>query len=118
MNVEAVCESNSSAVTDVAGDVGLVDVSLEFVRGRHHDEVAPLGSFSNGHDLEAIGFSLLDGRRTGLQSNNDVLRAGILQVQRVSATLGAVADDNDVLCLDEVEICITIIINAHLMVLP
>ena len=62
MNVEAVCESDGSAVADVAGDFSLVDVGLEFVRGRHHQKVAPLGSVGNGHDLEAVGFGLLDGR--------------------------------------------------------
>ncbi len=62
MDVEAVGEGDCCAVTDVAGDLGLVDVGLQFVRGRHHHEVGPLGGFGNGHDLEAVGFGLLDGR--------------------------------------------------------
>ncbi|MNZ91573.1 hypothetical protein D3C78_1105610 [compost metagenome] len=118
VNVEAVCESDRCAITDVAGDIGLIDVSLEFVRRCHHQEVAPLGGFGNGHDLEAVGFGLLDGRRTGLQGDDDVLGAGILEVQRMGAALGAVTDDDDILGLDEIEIGITIIINAHFMVLP
>jgi len=118
VNVEAVCESDGCAVADVAGNIGLVDVGLQFVRRRHHQQVAPLGGFGNGHHLEAIGFSLLDGRRAGLKSDDDVLGAGILEVQRMGAALGAVTDDDDILGLDEIEIRITIIINAHFMVLP
>jgi hypothetical protein len=36
----------------------------------------------------------------------------------MGAALGTVADNDDILGLDEIEIGITIIINAHFMVLP
>ena len=62
MDVEAVGEGDRGAVADVAGDVVLVDVGLQLVRGRHHQEVGPLGGFGDGHDLEAVGLGLLGGR--------------------------------------------------------
>jgi hypothetical protein len=55
MDVEAVGEGDRRAVADVAGDVVLVDVGLQFVRGRHHHQVGPCGGFGHGHDLEAVG---------------------------------------------------------------
>jgi hypothetical protein len=65
----------------------LVDVGLQFVRCRHHQQVAPFGGFGNGHDLEAIGFGLLGGCGTGLERDDDVGGARILQVQRMGAAL-------------------------------
>ncbi|MNL50166.1 hypothetical protein D3C87_1731580 [compost metagenome] len=114
MNVEAVGKCDGSAVADVAGDVGLVDFGLQFVRRRHHDQVCPLGSFSDRENGEAIGLDLGSGCRTRLQRDADFLGAGILQVQRVGAALAAVADNGDLLGLDEVDVGITIVIDAHL----
>ena len=56
--------------------------------------------------------------RTGLQRDDDVVGAAILQVQRMGAALRTVTDDDDVLGLDEVEIGITIVIDAHCNFLP
>src|SRR5690606_38657414 len=52
VNIEAVCECNRCAVTDVILNVILVDVSLKFIRGCHHKEIAPLGGISNIHDFK------------------------------------------------------------------
>src|SRR5690606_37671834 len=67
---------------------------------------------------EAVGLDLLGGRRTGLQADADLLDAGLLEVQRVRATLGAVADDGDLLALDEIEIGIAIVVNTHGLSFP
>ncbi|MCY1307009.1 hypothetical protein D9M70_569040 [compost metagenome] len=91
----------------------LVDVSLKFIRGCHHKEIAPLGGISNIHDFKAVSFGLLDRRRTFTKSDAHVGSAGILEVQRMGATLATVADDNDLLCLDQVNVCIAIVIYAH-----
>src|SRR6266404_4425919 len=39
--------------------------------------------------------------------------AGILQVQRVGMALAAIADDADLLALDEVQVGVAIVINTH-----
>ncbi len=64
---------------------------LQLVRRRHHHQVGPGGSFGNGHDLKPSA-SLLCRGGTRLKRNGDVLRAGILEVQRM-ARPAAVADD-------------------------
>src|SRR5690606_20704565 len=113
MNVEAVRESNCSAVADVASDLVAVDVSLQLVRSSHHDQVSPGSGLGDGHDLKAIGLDLLCGCRTSAQCNCEVLRTGLFQVQRVGAALRAVADNSNLLALDQIEIGIAIIINTH-----
>src|SRR5690606_20442385 len=42
-----------------------------------------------------------------------VLHAAVLQVQRVRVTLAAIADDGHLLRLDQVDVGITIVIDAH-----
>ena len=73
MDVEAMGKGNRRAITDIGGNVGLVDVGLQFVGRCHHQQVAPLGGLGNGHHLEAIGFRLLDRGRTGLERDRQVL---------------------------------------------
>src|SRR5690606_33584226 len=51
--------------------------------------------------------------RAGLEADRQFLRARILQVERMGASLRAVADNGDLLALDEVQVCVTIIINTH-----
>ena len=46
-------------------------------------------------------------------ADRDVLDAGILEVQRMRVALAAVADDRDLLALDEIEVGIAIVIDAH-----
>ena len=48
-------------------------------------------------------------------ADGDVLDAGILEVQRMRAALAAIADDGDLLALDEIEIGIAIVIDAHVV---
>jgi hypothetical protein len=59
MHVEAVGEGDRRAVADVVVRCILVDVGLQLVRHRHHDQVGPGGGFGDGHDLEAVGLGLL-----------------------------------------------------------
>jgi hypothetical protein len=113
MDVEAVGEGNGRAVTDVGFDVVLVDVGLQFVRGRHHHQVGPAGGFGHAHHLEAIRLGLLGGCRAFAQRHGDVARARILEVERVRPALRTVADDGHLLRLDEIEIGVAIIIYAH-----
>ena len=47
------------------------------------------------------------------QRDGDVLHAGIAQVQRVGMALAAVADDGHLLALDQIDVGVAIVIDAH-----
>ena len=47
------------------------------------------------------------------KSDGELLDAAFLQVQGVGVTLAAVADDGDVLGLDQVHVGIAIVVDAH-----
>ncbi len=113
VHVEAMGKRNGSAITNVRGNVVLVNVGLQFVRGGHHHQVCPLGSFSNSHHLKSVSFNLLGGGGTSFQTNSQFLGAGIFQVQGMGAALAAVANDGYFFALDQVYVSITIIIYAH-----
>jgi hypothetical protein len=55
------------------------------------------------HHLEAGALGLLDRWPSPSQRDGDVLDAAVAQVQRVGMALAAVADDGDLLALDQVE---------------
>ena len=97
----------------VGGQLVAVDVALQFVGRQHHDDIGPFGGIRHGHDLQALALGLLGGGRAGAQRDDDVLDAGIAHVQHMGMALGAVADDGDLLALDEVEVGIPVVINAH-----
>ena len=47
------------------------------------------------------------------QRDRDVLDAAVAQVQRVGVALAAVADDGDLLALDQVQVGVAIVVDAH-----
>ena len=93
--------------------IGLVDVGLQLVRRQHHDDVGPLGGLGHLHDLEACLFGLGGRRRALAEGDDDVLHAGVAQVEGVGMALAAVADDGDLLALDEIDVGIAIVIDTH-----
>ena len=113
MNVEAVREEQRRSVLHVGREIGLVDVGLEFVGRQHHHDVGPFGGIRHGHHLEALGFGLLGRRGAFAQRHHDILDAGIPHVQDMGMALAAVADDRDFLALDQIEIGIPIVVDAH-----
>jgi hypothetical protein len=113
VDVEAVREHQRRTLLHVVVQMLAVDVALQFVGGEHHDEVGPFGGFGDFHHLEAGGLRLLGRGRALAERNGHFLDAGILQVQRVGVTLTAIADDDDLFALDQVQVGITIIINSH-----
>ena len=92
-----------------------VDVGLQLVGRRHHHQVGPFGGVGHRHHLQAVGLDLLGGRRAGLEADGDVLDAGILEVERMRPALAAIADDGDLLALDQIEIGVAIVIDAHVV---
>ena len=113
VHVEAVGEHQRRALLHVVVQVLAVDVALQFVGGQHHHEVGPFGGLGDFHHLEAGGLGLLGGGRALAQRDGDVLDAGILQVQRMGVALAAIADDDDLLALDQVQVGVAIVINTH-----
>ena len=113
MDVEAVREHQRRAVLHVAVQVIAVDVGLQFVGREHHHHVGPFGGLGDFHDLELLGLGLLDALRALAQRHGDVLDAGIAQVERVRMALAAIADDGDLLALDQVQVGVAIVINTH-----
>ena len=49
----------------------------------------------------------------GAQRHGDFLGAAVAQVEQMRVALAAIADDGDLLALDEIEIGVPIVINAH-----
>jgi hypothetical protein len=113
MHVQAVREQQRRAFLHVGMEVVAIDGALQFVRGQHHDDVGPFGGLGHVHDLELLGLGLLGGSRALAQRDRHLLHAGIPQVQRMGVALAAIADDGDLLALDEVQVGIPVVINAH-----
>ncbi|SJM35764.1 conserved hypothetical protein [Mesorhizobium delmotii] len=118
VHVQAVGERDRRAIADVRRDLGFVDVGLQLVWRRHHHQVGPCGGLRHAHHLEPVGLDLLGGCRAGLEADGDILDAGVLEVERVRPALAAIADDGDLLALDQVEIGVAIVIDTHFSFLP
>ena len=113
MHVEAVGEHQRRAVLHVGVQMVAIDVALQFVGRQHHHHVGPLGGLGHFHDLELLALGLLDARRGLAQRDRDVLDAAVAQIERVGMALAAIADDGDLLALDQVQVGITIVVNTH-----
>ena len=48
------------------------------------------------------------------QRDRHVLHAGIAQIERVGVALAAIADDGDLLALDQVQVGVAIVVNTHI----
>ena len=86
---------------------------MAFVRGEHHHHIGHSRRLVRGHDGEAgvLGFGPASGAFA--QADNDVLRAAVPQVVGVGMALAAIAQYGDGPRLDEVEVGVAIVIDAH-----
>ena len=106
-------EGDGGAVAEIAGDVVLPDVALQFVGRAHHHEVGPFRRVGDRHHLLAGLLGLGGGAGARPERDHDLLDAGIAEVLRMGMPLAAIADDGDLLRLDQIEIGIPIVIDAH-----
>ena len=113
MDVEAVREHQRRALLHVGVQMVVIDVGLQFVGREHHHHVGPFGGLGDFHDLELLAFRLLDALRALAQRHRDVLDAGIAQIERMGVALAAVADDGDLLALDQVQVGVAVVVNTH-----
>ena len=110
---QAVGESQSRALLEVVLEIILVEIALQLVGCQHHDHVGPFGRLGRGHYREAGAFGLGRAARARAQGHRNVLDAAVAQVVGVGVALAAVADDDDLLGLDQIEIGVTIVKHAH-----
>ncbi len=113
MDVQPVRERQRGAGAHVGAEMLAIQIALPFVRRQHHDHVGPLGGLGRTHDPQPGRLRLGDARRTRTQADHEVCGAAILQVQRMGMALAAVADDRDLLGLDQVNVGVAVVINAH-----
>ena len=110
---EAVRERESGAVLEVGRKLIAVEVGLELVGHQDHDHVRPGRRLGRRHHLKA-GALRLGGRcRAGAQRDHHVAHAAVVQVIGMAEPLAAIADHRDVLALDQVQIGIGVVVDAH-----
>ena len=91
---------------------------LQFVGREHHHHVGPFGGLGDLHDLELLALGLRDALRALAQRHRHVLDPGIAQVERMGMALAAIADDDDLLALDQVQVGVAIVVDTHLVTSP
>src|SRR5258706_657551 len=114
MDIEAMGEQQGRPLLHVVFQLVLVDVGLQLVGRGHHHHIGPFGGIRHAHHLEAGGFRLL-GRRAGANRDHQFLDARVAHVLGMGMALGAKTDDGDLLVLDQIEIGIPIVIDAHFL---
>ena len=114
MHVQTMRKGNRGPFAQIVMHIFLVGVGLQFIGHGEHDQVAPSGRFGDAHDLEPLGLGFSGAGRTGAQCHHDIPGAAVAQVQRMGMALAAIAQNGDLLVLDQVHIAIAIIIDAHL----
>src|SRR3546814_17074932 len=81
-----------------------------------HDHVGPFGGFLVRKHLEARGFGLFGGGRTGAERARDFTHAAVAHVLRTGVALADIADDGDPLSLDTTLVGVSIVIKTHLRI--
>ena len=112
VHVEAVSESQHSALLDVGLNVVLVHLGDVFVGQQDHDHVCSLHRFIHFHHGQASLAHLVPGSTALAQTDND-FHAAVVQVLCVGVALAAVADDGHSLALDQAQITVFVVENFH-----
>ena len=86
----------------------VVDAALVLVGREDHDDVGPLGGVGDALDLEAV-LLRLGGRLGAVLEGDGDLDAGVAEVLGVGVALRAVADDRDLLALDERQVGVGVV---------
>lgn len=110
-------EREGLALGQLVRDLLAVDGALVLVRREDHDQVGPVGGVGDALDLEAVVLGL-GGRLRPLLQRDDDLDAGVAEVLRVRVALRAVADDRDLLGLDDGEVGVGVVDELGHVVSP
>ncbi len=117
MHVEPVRKGERAAGFQVALDIVFPDPGLMFIGREDHQHIGPLRGRRVGQHLEPGVLRLLGGGRTLAQSDGDFGHARIAQVLRMGVALRTIADNRDLLGLDQIEIGVGVVIGFHCFVL-
>ena len=113
VDVEAVREQEGGTLLHVRAELVAVEVGLQLVGHQHHDHVGPLRRLGRRQALDAGGLDLLARGRARLERHRHLGHAAVLEVVGVAEALAAVADHGDLLALDQIEIGVGIVVDAH-----
>ena len=113
MHIQTMGKGNGSPGAHVLDDVGVIDISLQFIRRQHHDHIAPFGRIRNIHDLKSGIAGLAAAARVSAKRNSHIGNATVLQIGRMGMALAAITDNHNLLVLDQADIGIAIIIHTH-----
>ena len=113
VDVQTMGEGQHGPLLEVVAQRVGVEVCLQLIGDEHHGDIGPGRAAGRIGHAEAGGLCLGGRTRTRAQADFDVLTAGVLEVIRVGVALGAVTDDQDVLVLDQVNVAIAVVVNAH-----
>src|SRR5487761_618454 len=99
-HVEAVGEHQSLAGSEVRSNLLLINRRLGRVGREEHDYVSPRGSFRDGTQRQTSCFHPLARPAFAVQADEH-FTSTVAQVEGVRMSLGAVADNGDLLALNE-----------------
>ena len=105
-------EHEGLALAEHALDRLLVDLPLGLIREQDHDDVRRGGGVVDRHDLVTFLLGPRPGLRALVEPDHHLLPR-VLQVQRVRVSLATVADDGDLLALDQSEISVLVVENLR-----
>ena len=114
MDVEPVREHQRRALLHVGREIVAVDVGLQFVGRQHHHDVGPFGGARRRPcTLMPSASAFLAEAEPARSATAMSLTPLSRMLSAMGMALAAIADDGDFFALDEVEIGITIVIDAH-----
>jgi hypothetical protein len=102
----------SDALLDVGLDELLVDRGVVLIGQQDHDDIRTLDRVGELGHLDA-GLLRLVPRSAALAQPDGDLDPRFLQVQSMRVALRAVADDGDLLSLDERKVRVLVVVNLH-----
>ena len=107
-------EGQGVAGLQVGSDVLLIDLGLQLVGNEDHDDVAFLGGLVHGGDLQTSLFGLSPALGTLAQADAHV-NAGIHEVEGMGMALRTIANDSDLLPLEDLRIDVVFVVdrNSH-----
>jgi hypothetical protein len=88
-----------------------VQVRLVFVGHEDHDDVGIGDRLGRVKNLEACCFCLFGGGGAVTEADNDTFHAAVFHVLGMSMALRAVTDDGDFFVLDQVFVCVFIVVD-------
>ena len=105
-------ESERIASMQVRGNVLLVNLGLQLVGNKNHDDVSFLGSLVLEHDLQTSFFSLSPALGAFAQANANV-DARVHEVERMGMALRAITNNRNLLTLDDFGVHVIFVIDSN-----